>query len=68
MEQAVFLVGAFICLAGALGVIGDLLHGQLDLDPSRQAAKAGPVTFDITNSSSSRSEFEVRTSKPSIVT
>ncbi|MGZ4758300.1 MAG: iron uptake system protein EfeO [Acidimicrobiales bacterium] len=36
-------------------------------DPAHLTVAAGPVTFDITNASSSRSEFEVRTSKPSII-
>ena len=36
-------------------------------DPAALRVDAGAVTFVITNSSSSRSEFEVRTAKPSIV-
>ena len=36
-------------------------------DPATLTTDAGAVTFVITNSSSSRSEFEVRTAKPSIV-
>jgi iron uptake system EfeUOB component EfeO/EfeM len=36
-------------------------------DPTSLTVDAGAVSFVITNSSSSRSEFEVRTSKPSIV-
>ena len=35
--------------------------------PATLTVDAGAVTFDITNSSSSRSEFEVLTAKPSIV-
>src|SRR6476619_722109 len=36
-------------------------------EPATLSVAAGAVTFVITNSSSSRSEFEVRTAKPSIV-